>query len=57
MAAAGFTPNSRMSMGVISAPPPAPVIPTIRPTRALPTTIDVLKVSAQFPILVLLVLR
>jgi hypothetical protein len=36
MAAAGLTENSRMSIGVISAPPPAPVSPTSNPTTALP---------------------
>ena len=36
MAVDGFTPNSRISIGVISAPPPAPVRPTSRPTTALP---------------------
>jgi len=34
----GLTPNSRISIGVISAPPPAPVIPTRKPTTALPST-------------------
>lgn len=38
MAVDGFTENSRISMGVISAPPPAPVMPTRRPTTALPNT-------------------
>src|ERR1700733_10697933 len=38
MAAAGLTENSRMSIGVISAPPPAPVSPTSSPTTALPRT-------------------
>ena len=38
MAVAGVTPNSRMSIGVISAPPPAPVRPTRKPTTALPNT-------------------
>src|SRR5215468_4399560 len=38
MAAAGLTENSRMSIGVISAPPPAPVSPTSNPTTALPRT-------------------
>jgi hypothetical protein len=38
MAADGFTENSKMSMGVISAPPPAPVSPTSSPTTALPMT-------------------
>ena len=38
MAVEGLTPNSRMSMGVINAPPPAPVIPTKKPTTALPRT-------------------
>ena len=38
MAAAGFTENSRISIGVMSAPPPAPVSPTSRPTTALPMT-------------------
>ena len=32
----GVTPKSRISIGVISAPPPAPVRPTSRPTTALP---------------------
>src|SRR5487761_109206 len=31
-AALGVTPNSRMRIGVISAPPPAPVMPTSTPT-------------------------
>ncbi len=35
----GVTPNSRISIGVISAPPPAPVMPTGNPTMALPRTI------------------
>src|SRR5262249_53018767 len=35
----GFTPNSRISIGVIRAPPPAPVSPTSSPTTALPRTI------------------
>ena len=34
----GLTPKSRISIGVISAPPPAPVIPTSRPMIALPRT-------------------
>ena len=38
MAAAGFTENSRISIGVIRAPPPALVRPTSRPTTALPMT-------------------
>src|SRR6516164_741041 len=38
MAAAGLTENSRMSIGVIRAPPPAPVSPTSNPTTALPRT-------------------
>ncbi len=38
IAAAGFTENSRISIGVIRAPPPAPVSPTSRPTTALPMT-------------------
>ena len=38
MAAAGLTENSKMSIGVISAPPPAPVSPTSNPTTALPRT-------------------
>src|SRR6201985_3905143 len=38
MAAAGLTENSRISIGVISAPPPAPVSPTSKPTTALPMT-------------------
>jgi hypothetical protein len=36
MAVDGLTPKSRISIGVISAPPPAPVRPTSRPTTALP---------------------
>jgi hypothetical protein len=32
----GLTPKIRISIGVISAPPPAPVRPTSRPTIALP---------------------
>src|SRR5271169_915947 len=38
IAADGVTPNSRISIGVISAPPPAPVIPTRNPITALPRT-------------------
>ena len=38
MAAAGLTENSRISIGVIRAPPPAPVSPTSSPTTALPRT-------------------
>jgi len=38
MAAAGLMPNSKISIGVIRAPPPAPVSPTSRPTTALPMT-------------------
>src|ERR1041384_6807412 len=38
MAAAGLTENSKMSIGVIRAPPPAPVSPTSSPTTALPRT-------------------
>ena len=38
IAAEGVTPNNRISIGVISAPPPAPVIPTRNPTTALPST-------------------
>ena len=32
----GVMPKTRISIGVISAPPPAPVRPTSRPTTALP---------------------
>ena len=38
IAAEGVTPNSRISIGVISAPPPAPVMPTRNPMIALPRT-------------------
>ena len=38
MAVEGLTLNSRISIGVISAPPPAPVRPTRNPTTALPKT-------------------
>ena len=38
MAVDGLTPKRRMSMGVISAPPPAPVRPTRKPMTALPRT-------------------
>ena len=38
IAADGLTLNSRISIGVISAPPPAPVSPTSSPTTALPST-------------------
>jgi hypothetical protein len=34
----GFTLNNKISMGVINAPPPAPVRPTKRPTTELPST-------------------
>jgi hypothetical protein len=34
----GFTLNKRISIGVIKAPPPAPVNPTRNPTTALPST-------------------
>ena len=34
----GVTPKSRISIGVISAPPPAPVMPTSRPMTAEPRT-------------------
>jgi hypothetical protein len=35
----GLTLNKRISIGVINAPPPAPVSPTRNPTTALPSTI------------------
>ena len=38
IAADGVTPNSRISIGVISAPPPAPVKPTRNPMMAAPRT-------------------
>ena len=38
MAVEGLTLKKRMSIGVMSAPPPAPVIPTRKPTTALPRT-------------------
>jgi hypothetical protein len=38
MAAVGVMPNMKISIGVISAPPPAPVSPTSSPTMALPST-------------------
>jgi len=38
MALGAFTPKSKISIGVISAPPPAPVMPTSNPTTALPST-------------------
>jgi hypothetical protein len=38
MADDGLTPKSKINMGVISAPPPAPVMPTSSPTMALPRT-------------------
>ena len=38
MAVDGLIPKSRISIGVISAPPPAPVSPTRKPTTALPST-------------------
>ena len=34
----GLTPKNRISIGVINAPPPAPVMPTRKPTTALPRT-------------------
>ena len=34
----GLMPNSKISIGVIRAPPPAPVSPTSSPTTALPRT-------------------
>src|SRR6478752_3348684 len=40
IAADGLTPNRRISIGVISAPPPAPVIPTRKPITALPRTMN-----------------
>jgi hypothetical protein len=36
IAVEGFTANRRINIGVMSAPPPAPVIPTSKPTMALP---------------------
>ena len=44
----GFTPKSRMSIGVIRAPPPAPVSPTSRPTTALPRTMKGSRCIAGF---------
>ena len=38
IAVAGVTPKSRISIGVMSAPPPAPVMPTSSPMTALPRT-------------------
>jgi hypothetical protein len=38
IAVEGLTLKSRMSIGVMSAPPPAPVIPTSSPMIALPRT-------------------
>src|ERR1700722_9156980 len=38
-AALGVTPNSRMRIGVIRAPPTAPVVPTSKPTMRPATTI------------------
>src|SRR5208282_3744981 len=38
MAVDGLTLNNRISIGVINAPPPAPVSPTRKPTTALPRT-------------------
>ena len=38
MAVDGSTLNKRISIGVINAPPPAPVSPTRKPTTALPKT-------------------
>ena len=38
MAVDGLMLNNRMSIGVMRAPPPAPVMPTSRPTTALPMT-------------------
>src|SRR5579884_1141213 len=40
MALDGLTLNSRISIGVISAPPPAPVMPTRKPMMALPRTMN-----------------
>ena len=34
----GLTPKIKINMGVIRAPPPAPVSPTRKPTTALPRT-------------------
>src|SRR5256886_8695545 len=44
----GFTPKSRMSIGVIRAPPPAPVSPTSSPTTALPRTMKGSRCIAGF---------
>ena len=38
IAVEGVIPNRRISIGVISAPPPAPVMPTSNPMIALPRT-------------------
>jgi hypothetical protein len=38
MAVDGLTLKKRMSIGVMRAPPPAPVMPTRKPTTALPMT-------------------
>jgi hypothetical protein len=38
IAVEGFTANRRISIGVMSEPPPAPVTPTGKPTMALPRT-------------------
>ena len=38
MAVDGLIPKIRISIGVMSAPPPAPVMPTRKPTMALPRT-------------------
>jgi hypothetical protein len=43
MAEEGLMPNSKISIGVINAPPPAPVSPTSSPTTALPRTIKGLR--------------
>ena len=36
MAVEGFTPKTMISIGVIRAPPPTPVMPTSNPMTALP---------------------
>ena len=38
IAVEGVMPKSRISIGVMSAPPPEPVMPTMRPMMALPRT-------------------
>ncbi len=38
MAVEGLTEKRRISIGVIRAPPPAPVTPTSKPITALPKT-------------------